>query len=186
MKEVRITRDIQESANICSSYVRNQLEGLAIFRPTEVCALITTLDTTNKEFVEANNIKTIRLGNAGGCIVAFPDNLEMGYFTRDIDSTFLERLPHKVADYLKAKGLNASVDNNDILIDETYKVFSTSKATYDKAILFGAIHVSINCDAELIDQICTKPMKKIPKGLSEYGITSDEMLDLIVRLYEQE
>lgn len=185
MKKVTVTQDIEESVNICSFSIRHQKEGLAIFRPTELCALTTTLDSTNREFVESHNIKTARMGNSGGCIVAFPDNLEMGYFTRDINSTFLERLAQEVVDYLKGKGLNATLDNNDVLVDGTYKVFSTSKATYDEAILFGAIHVSINCDADLVAKICTKPMKKIPKGLSEYGITSDEMFDLIVGMYNE-
>ena len=186
MKKVTILHDAEESKRICSFNVRHQIEGLAILRPTEICALITTLDATNKEFVESNNIKTVRMGNSGGCIVAFPDNLEMGYFSKDVDGTFLERLTNQVVDYLKSRGLNVSLDNNDVLIDGTYKVFSTSKAKYNGTLLFGAIHVSINCDAELVDKICSKPMKKIPKGLSEYGITSDEMLDLIIGIYKAE
>lgn len=186
MEKVTISHDAEESKRICSFNIRHQREGLVILRPTEICALITTSDSTNKEFVEANGIKTVRMGNSGGCIVTFPDNLEMGYFSKDVDGTFLERLTNRVVDYLRGKGLNATLDNNDVLIDETYKVFSTSKANYDGALLFGAIHVSINCDAELVDKICSKPMKKIPKGLSEYSITSDEMLDLILEVYEGE
>lgn len=186
MREIKIMYDGEEASRTCKFNIRHQIEGLAILRPIEICALITTSDSTNKEFVESNNIKTIRMGNSGGCIVAFPDNLEMGYFSKDVDGTFLERLTNRVVDYLRGKSLNATLDNNDVLIDETYKVFSTSKATYDNAILFGAIHVSINCDADLVAKICTKPMKKIPKGLSEYGITSDEMLDLILGMYKVE
>lgn len=176
---------MKETANICGFNIRHQNEGLLIFHPTEMCVIISTLDPMNKEFLESNNIETVRLGNAGGCIVAFPDNLEVGYFSKDVDDTFIERLTHKTVDYLKSKGLNATLDNNDILIDETYKVFSTSKATYDETLLFGGVHVSINCDAELVDKICTKPMKKIPKGLSDYGITSAEMFNLIVGMYEE-
>lgn len=186
MKRVIITHDAQEAASLCEFSIKHDDECLAILRPTEICALITTSDTTDKDFVEANGIKTVRMGNSGGCIVAFPDNLEMGYFSKDIEGTFLERLTNQIVDYLKSRGLNVSLDNNDVLIDGTYKVFSTSKAKYNGTLLFGAIHVSINCDAELVDKICSKPMKKIPKGLSEYGITSDEMLDLIVGLYKDE
>ena len=186
MKDITITPSAEKTAQICDFNIHHQREGLLIYRPDEMCVLISSSDPMDKEFLEANGIKTVRLGNAGGCIVAFPENIEVGHFSKDIDNTFLERLTYEVMAFLKDRGLDVTRNNNDVLIDNTYKVFSTSKATYDKAILFGAIHVSINCDAELIDQICTKPMKKIPKGLSEYGITSDEMLDLIVRLYEQE
>lgn len=184
MKKVTVTQDIKEAVNICRFNIRHQQEGLVILHPTEICALTTASDSTNKEFVESNNLKTASMGNSGGCIVAFPDNLEMGYFTKDVNSTFLERLAQEVVDYLKGKGLNANLDNNDVLVDGTYKVFSTSKATYDKAILFGAIHISINCDADLVRKICTKEMKKIPKGLSDYGITTEEMRNLVLKVYE--
>lgn len=186
MENVTITHEGQETANISSFHIRHQIEGLVVFRPTELCAMITASDSANKEFVETHNIKAIRMGTAGGCIVAFPDNLEIGLFSKDVDNTFLERLTPKVVDFLKGKGLNVSLDNNDVLIDGKYKVFSTCKAVYDKTLLLGAVHVSINCDADLVDKICTKPMKKIPKGLSEYGITSDEMLDLVLGVYEEE
>jgi hypothetical protein len=138
----------------------------------------------DKEFLEANGIKTVRLGNAGGCIVAFPDNIEIGHFSMDLENAFLERLTCEVMAFLKDRGLDVTRDNNDVLIDNIYKVFSTSKATYNNIMLFSGAHISINCDAELIDKICTKPMVKIPKGLSEYGITSDEMLNLVLEVYE--
>ena len=186
MKDIIITQDGKKTAEVSSFMARHQREGLVVFRPTELCVMITVSDTGNKEFMESNGIKAYRMGTGGGCIVAFPDNLEIGLFTKNLESTFLERATEKVVDFLKGKGLNIILDNNDVLVDGTYKVFSTSKMTYNETLLLGAIHVSINCDAELVDKICTKPMKKIPKGLSEYGITSDEMLDLIVGVYEQE
>lgn len=186
MKEITITHTGKETAVVCNANIRGRREGLLLYLPIEICALATVVGTIDEEFVESNGIDYVKLGNDGGCIVAFPGNIEIGYFSKDLNDTFLERVTENVMEFLKGKGLNATRDNNDILINETYKVFSTSKANYNHKILFGAIHVSINCDAELVDKICTKPMNKIPKGLSEYGITSDEMLDLIIGIYEAE
>ena len=36
--------------------------------------------------------------------------------------------------------------------------------------------ISINQDLDVIKHACTKPMEKIPKALSEYGITTEEMV----------
>lgn len=186
MNDITITQSAEKTAEMCSFNVRHQREGLLIYRPDEMCVLISSSDPMDKEFLEANGIKTVRLGNAGGCIVAFPDNIEIGHFSKDLENTFLERLTYEIMAFLKDRGLDVTRNNNDVLVDNTYKVFSTSKATYNDTILFSGAHISINCDAELIDKICTKPMKKIPKGLSEYGITSDEMLDLIIGIYKAE
>lgn len=185
MKNITISPSAEKTVQICDINIHHQIEGLLIYRPDEMCVLISSSDPMDKEFLEANGIKAVRLGNAGGCIVAFPDNIEVGHFSKDLENTFLERLTYEVMAFLKDKGLDVTRNNNDVLVDDTYKVFSTSKATCNDTILFSGAHISINCDAELVDRICTKPMVKIPKGLSEYGITSDEMLNLVLEVYER-
>ena len=186
MKDIKIIQDGKKTAEVSSFMARHQKEGLVVFRPTELSVMITGSDFGNKEFMESEGIKSYRMGTGGGCIVAFPDNLEIGLFTMNLESMFLERVTDRVMEFFRGKGLNVILDNNDVLVDGKYKVFSTSKMTYNGTLLLIAIHVSINCDAELVDKICSKPMKKIPKGLSEYGITSDEMLDLIIGIYKAE
>ena len=79
--------------------------------------------------------------------------------------------------YLKDKGLNAVQDNNDILVDN-YKVASGCAINLapDYKRAFTAVQICMSCDIELIENICTKPMTKTPKGLYEYGITQKEII----------
>ena len=178
------TDDVEDTAYRCRFNARNGHEELIIFIPSKICALESSVDPINKDYVKTRGIKCINLGNAGGCIVAFPGNVELGHFSKDIDNAFLEKLTKAMIEMLESRGLSVSKDNNDILIDGIYKVFSTSKAAYNGAIAFSGAHISINCDTDLVRKICTKPMVKIPKGLSEYGITTEEVLELILEVFK--
>jgi hypothetical protein len=40
---------------------------------------------------------------------------------------------------------------------------------------FSSAALSINIDLDHIKAICRKSMNKVPKGLSEYGITTEEV-----------
>ena len=71
--------------------------------------------------------------------------------------------------YIKNKGINAYFDNNDILIDG-FKVFGIGSKKFNNLEVF-LIYIGINSNIDNIKKICNKSMKKIPKGLYEYGIT---------------
>lgn len=181
---MKYTHEIVETANRCRYNARNGCEELIIFMPSKICALESSVDPMDKDYLKANGIESVRLGNAGGCIVAFPGNIEVGHFSKDLDNAFLEKLTKAMIEMLESRGLSTSKDNNDILIDGIYKVYSTSKAAYNGAIAFSGAHISINCDAEVVRGICTKPMVKIPRGLSDYGLTTEEVLALILEVFK--
>lgn len=182
MKKISFTRDAKESMVMCDYFLRHWEDGIVILHSDNVCAAGTFKDVGNKEFIEANNIEYIYFDTGGGCIVFFPDDLTFAHFSTDCNDNFYDVITEKLKNYLISKGLNASRDTNDILVDG-YKVFSTARHNYNQRVLCTAIHVSINCDAELVNKICLKPMHKKPRGLSEYGITSNEILELIVNEY---
>ena len=75
--------------------------------------------------------------------------------------------------WLQEKGLNAYLDSNDIVIDG-YKVCGISVRGVG-AIEYTAGIIGINTKLTDIQAICTKEMKKIPKGLSDYDITTEEV-----------
>ena len=90
----------------------------------------------------------------------------------------------KFADYLKQKGLNSvRCDNNDVLVDN-FKVASGAEAILPTGLLYICYQISINQDLEVIKYACTKPMIKVPKALSEYGITTEE-IEKINKHYEE-
>lgn len=182
MRKISFTSDGNEVVTICDYHVKHWENGIVVFQPEEIWVAMSPLDSGNTEFIEANNLKHFYLKTGGGCIVAFPGNVEVAHFSTDCDNNFSGVVTDKVKNYLIDKGLNVSVNNNDILIDG-YKVFSVGTVNYNQRILVTVIHVSINCDAELVDKVCLKPMLKKPIGLSEYGITSSEILELIMNEY---
>ena len=50
----------------------------------------------------------------------------------------------------------------------------------------GAGFIGINTNLDHIKAICRKPMKKVPKGLSEYGITTEEVEQWFLDFCEKE
>ena len=156
---------------------KNIIHNCAIvtLKNKEVCYGVE--DSCNLEYCEENNIpyvwqKTLILG---GCIVGLQGNLFI-----DVKSTFnnehniIVDFANALVEYFKSKGLNSvRCDNNDIMIDN-YKVASGADYRYDKMHYMG-YQISINQNLELIQNICNKSMEKIPKALSDYGITTEEM-----------
>lgn len=65
-----------------------------------------------------------------------------------------------------------------LLQGNTYKCGSYSSRRYGD-ILYSAFHVSINCNLELIKNICNKPMVKIPKGLNDFAITQEDVIGFL-------
>lgn len=120
--------------------------------------------------------KIVITHHAGGPIIGFDDGVTLICLSNQkphID------WPVKLAAYLKEKGLNAEYDggkHNDVTVDG-FKVAGFGIVPIpDTDYLYHGIHVSINADADEINRICKKPMKKVPKGLSEYGITREEII----------
>lgn len=137
----------------------------------------------NFEYCEEHNIPCYDLKRDGGAIVYFNGNVSWADVRPNNTLDFV--LPNvdflkKFTQYLKEKGLNAVYENNDVLVDN-YKVASGCAINilpnYQRT--FSSAQVCLNCDVEVIRNICTKPMVKEPKGLSEYGITQQEVIDFI-------
>lgn len=121
------------------------------------------------EIVESYNNGGTILANQGDIIFSHLDAPENGWLYRFADY-FVE--------WLKDKGLNATFEDNDILIDG-YKVCGLCITRYGR-IDFSSAILAVNTNLEHIKQICRKPMNKIPKGLSEYGITTAEVEEMFL------
>ena len=140
----------------------------------------------NFEYCQAHNIPCVDIGRRGGAFVVNNGDIGFGYITSGLDNTVGELIYNKFAEYLRAKGLNAEAKDNDVLIDG-YKVFGWASNYYKEYdAIYITCHFTMSVDLELIRNVCTKPMNKIPKGLSEYGITSDEIKEFIERTIEGE
>ena len=96
-------------------------------------------------------------------------DFEIGLFSKDIENQFHVQFADTLKQYLINNNIDCEYQGNDLIVDGIYKVASYSTRRYGD-ILFTAFHIAINVNLEMIKKVCTKPMVKIPKGLSEYGI----------------
>lgn len=67
-----------------------------------------------------------------------------------------------------------------------YKCFGFATnylADYGK--LLTTCHFTLSVNIDLIKAICTKPMVKVPKGLADYGITQQEVIEFITKFVKK-
>ena len=119
----------------------------------------------------------------GGTIVGSEGSLAIIHF-QQIDNGWMMRFVDYFLNWLKDKGLNASYESNDILVDG-YKVCGLCVTRYGR-IDYTAGFISVNTNLDHIKAICKKPMVKVPKGLSEWGITSEEVEQMFLDFCEQD
>lgn len=119
----------------------------------------------------------------GGTIVGNSGDIAFAHFG-NIENGWMERLIEHFLDWLKGKGLDATYESNDILVDG-YKVCGMCVTRYGR-IDYTAGFISVNANLDHIKAICRKPMNKVPKGLSEYGITTEEVEAMFLEFCNKE
>lgn len=123
------------------------------------------------------SITVVNTGHKGGIIIGFEGSITLFAFTKQPwNAPFLG----KIKTYLRSKGLDATIDKNDIIVDGVHKIAGTSSMfVEDIQKYFYGMHLSVNVDNQVISSVCTKQSGKIPKGLSDYGVTRSEILDML-------
>ena len=119
----------------------------------------------------------------GGTILGNKGDIAFAHFG-ELDNGWMGRFVSYFVDWLKAKGLNAVYESNDILVDG-YKVCGMCITRYGR-IDYTAGFIGINTNLDHIKAICRKPMVKVPKGLSEYGITTEEVEKMFITFCKEE
>ena len=143
-------------------------------------------NTINEDFAKKHNVKVLEIPNEGGTIVISKGDVDIGIFRYNGFGDG-QNISNKILKHLKEKIPNIELFNNDFSIkddDKIYKLGSYSSRDLGDRYVYTAIHLSININLELIKGICKKEMVKIPKALSEYGITTEEMISEIYKLEE--
>lgn len=144
---------------------------VGVYRKTQVDEEI--CDTLGYEVVETyNNASTV---------VHEKGDILFGHFA-EINNDWYNRFVSHFVEWLKSKGLNADFVSNDIVVDG-YKVCGMAVTRYGR-IDYTAGFIGINTNLDHIKQICKKQMKKVPKGLSEYGITTEEVEKMFLKFCE--
>ena len=130
-------------------------------------------DEFNESYCRDNSIPIYHTHTFGATIVDFAGDICVGNYQSDFNDFGIDLLV-KIVEWLKTKNLNATLIGNEVLIDETYKVASFM-SQYIDGCLYTGIHISVNCDSSLVNTICTTKRYTIPKGLTDYGITEQEV-----------
>ena len=134
----------------------------------------------NFEYCEANNIECVDIGRRGGAFVVNKGDIGVGFVDVGLNNSFGLFLYREFEKYLQNKGLNANAIDNDVLVDN-YKVFGWASHFYkEHNAIFISCHFTMSVDIELIKNVCTKPMNKVPRGLSEFCITNEDIMEFIL------
>lgn len=113
----------------------------------------------------------------GGVIVLNKGDFMFAHFGK-IDSGWASKFADYFTRWLEVKGLAAEYVGNDILIDGC-KVCGLGITRYGR-IDYTCGFIGINTNLEHIKAICRKTMEKVPMGLSEYGITTEDVEEMFL------
>lgn len=161
-----------EAVATIQDFISNQKNGVAYCVHDEKSVFCTDLNTINEEVCVEHGYTVLDTKHTGGVVVVSEGDMSVIHFG-EIGNDWMHRFAMYLVEQYKAKGLNATFDGNDVLIDG-YKISGLSATPYGN-LQYSTIHIGINTNLEHIKAICTKPMVKVPKGLGEYGITTQEI-----------
>lgn len=155
----------------------NNETAIAVLEATE--AVYNENSGCNTEYCDAHGIRhykgkinTIGTGvmTRGSIVLTVKRKMENG------GEALSDKFSKALKQYLVNKGLpSVRQDNNDVLVDDG-KVASGGEIILNGFNYMG-YQISVNQDIEAIDNICDKKSVKYPKALSEFGITTQEMVD---------
>lgn len=155
-----------------TSYIQGGLHRIAYVVVDSPVAIVHRKTQVDEALCEEMGYDIVESYNNAGTIISNAGDVLIGHFAQP-DNGWYDRFISHFIEWLINKGLNAVYESNDILVDG-YKVCGMCITRYGRIDYTGGI-ISMNVNLEHIKAICRKPMKKVPKGLSEYGITTEEV-----------
>jgi len=128
------------------------------------------------DYCREHNIKSFMMQRGGGTIVCSAGNIGISVITSVKHGWQCENFSNAFTAWLRSFNLNVETNHNDILVDG-YKVASSVELRVGKNLnrIYSTYQISINQDIEAIKHICKKEMVKIPKALSDYGFTTEDI-----------
>ena len=164
-------------------YIRGGLHRIAYVVVERPVAIVHRKTQVDEALCNELGYEIIESYNNGGTIISNAGDVLIGHFYTP-ENGWLNRFVNYFVNWLKARGLNAVYEDNDVLVDG-HKVCGMCITRYGRIDYTGGI-ISMNVNLDHIKQICRKPMKKVPKGLYDYGITTDEVEQMWLEFCEQD
>lgn len=151
--------------------------GALMHRPATLLVHLGLESDIDEEYCEKNEIPIFRVQRSGGAIVSNIGDFEFVIVDKKTDTRKVPLLLEKLIHCMVSKNVRVKVENNDILA-EGYKVASWAYRSVPGG-MYTAIHISMSVNLEAIKNICKKEMKKIPKGLNDFGIYEEDILKIL-------
>ena len=171
----------KDAVAIIQHFITNQQHGIAYCVHDEKSVFMACTDTVDRDACHELGYVVLETMHNGGGVVVNEGDMSVVHFG-EIGNEWMKNFALYLVEQYNARGLNATFDGNDFLIDG-YKISGISARVYT-SIQYSTIHIGINTNLEHIKAICTKPMVKVPKGLAEYGITTDEIEQMFLAYCE--
>lgn len=173
----------QDAVETIIDFISNQKFGVAYCVHDSKSVLYAGENAVDEALCAELGYRLMATRHTGGLVVVGDGDVSVIHFG-EIGNDWMHRFANYLIERYKAKGLNATFDGNDVLIDG-YKISGLSATPYGN-IQYSTIHIGVNTNLDHIKAICRKPMKKVPKGLSDYGITSKEVEQMFLDFCKQD
>lgn len=183
MEIIKTTLD--DVTNLVLGILSEQKEAVVYCLADDYCAVVGSNGGANEDRIRDLGIKMVQIKHEGGTIILSPGDVDIGIFTAGYQGHgYRKRIVDRIIDKLNENGYKAVVEGNDVLIDGR-KVVGFGSRIFGK-ILYTAIHIAVDSNMDLIKTICTKDMQKTPDALMNYGINTQDILDIMSEVFEQE
>ena len=166
-----------------TSYIKGGLHRIAYVVVDSPVAIVHRESQVDTELCRDLGYDVAESYNNAGTIVSNAGDVLIGHFGHP-ENGWLERFVNYFLAWLRERGLNAEYVSNDILVDN-FKVCGMCVTRYGRIDYTGGI-ISMNVNLEHIKALCWKPMKKVPRGLQDYGITTEEVEEMFLRFCEED
>lgn len=170
MKAIKVTQT--EWLGEATRYIQGGLHRTAYLVVDSPVVGVYRKSQVDTDVCDELGYEVVETYNNASTVVHCKGDILFGHFC-PIDNKWYHQFIEYFVAWLRSKGLNAEFDSNDIVVDG-YKVCGMAITRYGR-IDYTAGFIGINTNLDHIRAICKKPMVKVPKGLSEYGITTEEV-----------
>lgn len=178
MDNIKYTTSAQAFEKYANDCLKGH-EGAAFHVAESPCVWVGKIDTAyNKDECNSRRLPIAKGQYYAGAIVCMPGDVSACITTDGLSDVGMN-ISDAIFNYLFGKGINVIKDGNDILADGK-KVASYCQAETPNGLCQTVVHVSVGkMDLDLVKAICAKPMLKTPGALSDYGISTKDIIDLI-------
>lgn len=170
-----------EALATIQDFIENKKTGIAYCVHDKKSVFITETDSINADICEELDYTVLDTRHTGGVVVVSEGDISVIHFG-EIGNDWMHNFARYLIERYRDRGLDASFDGNDVLVDG-YKISGLS-ATPHGHVQYSTIHIGVNTNLDHIKAICKKPMVKVPRGLSEYGITTEEVEQMFLDFCE--